>query len=238
MLLQSASFITRVLAGVIWLGSISSFASNLTVCGSADGATGDSDGLANGSVTATCSFPQGFFTGTVTETISDLTYLIAISGSLYGSADNQLLATGQFSLVGEGSVYSYVLANGILESTNPGAASTGREFLTVLASASNHNPSGAYGSPPVLIRAGKPLPIGIEFSIGTLDEGEFSGLGSLNLYLSYDTGGLDRRFSFPSSNLYAQASTDPNRVIPEPSTVLSAAFGIFGLLVIRKMRNR
>lgn len=226
--------VSCVLAGVMWLGSMNGFASSLTVCDIADGDLADTDGPANGSVTATCEFPKGSFTGAVTETTSPsaLTYSLIISGSFYGSAQDQSFVTGQFSLAGIGDVYPYIYQGGKLASTTPNAASTGEEFLAVTAFASNQLASSATAR--VIPPAGALLPVEIGGSLGNLASGKFSGSGTLSVSLSYQTGGSDRYFSLP---IFVQASTDPNRVVPESSTVLLVVFGIAGLLVAR-LRGR
>jgi len=223
--------VSRVLAGVMWLGSMNGFAASLTVCGIADGDLADTDGPANGSVTATCEFPQGSFTGTVTEYTSPLTYGVRIIGSFYGSAYVDSFVTGQFSLDGWGDVYPF-FSGGVLESTTPNAASTGEEFLAVHAIASNQLPP-YWVSAQFTPTAGDLLPVGMG-EIGDTVGGQFSGSGTLFVDLSYWTGGSDRYFS-PS--IAVQASTDPERIVPESSTVLLVAFGIAGLLVA-KLRSR
>jgi hypothetical protein len=220
--------VSRVLAGVMWLSSINAFASSLTLCGVPDGGPGDPDGLADGSITTTCNFAGGSFTGTAGEEISPngLSYRIVITGSFYGSAQDPDFVTGQFSLSGNGDVYPFMAADGLLASTTANAVSTGEEFLTLVASASNHlaSPATAQITP---VFSG-PLPVPLEQPQRDPANGEFSGPGTLRVSLSYQTGGLDRYFD---QAVIVQASTDPDRVIPEPSTVLLTGFGAAGLLV-------
>ena len=233
--------VSRLVLGVMWLGSIKAFAASLTLCGIVDGGPADPDRQADGHIAATCNFAGGSFTGTVTEatSASSLTYWLRIGGDFYGSAVQNEFVTGLFSLNGQGDVYPYISQwpGGVLASSSPSATSTGVEFLAISAIALNlATTTGSAGAQTAPIRSGDPLPVPIGPDLPRLlSYGEFSGPGTLILSLRYETGGSDRYFSFPNGQIVVQASTEPGHVIPEPSTVFLLGFGVASLLAARRL---
>ena len=171
-----------VLFGLACLVAVNLCATSLTVCGNVDGGPTDPDGLANGRITAACSYSGGSFAGTVTESLLYLTYRIEISGDLFGTASDANFVTGQFdNVTGDGEVYPFA-ETAVLRSQPVGDTTeftTGSEYLTLTAIATNHF---SFATMTVRPSAGVPLPAEVPQSRGSIGHtGSFSGEGTADL---------------------------------------------------------
>lgn len=225
-----------VLFGLACLLALNLCATSLTVCGNVDGGPTDPDGLANGRITAACIYPGGSFTGTVTESVFTLTYRIEISGDFFGTASDAAFVTGRFdNVTGDGDVYPF--ANiAFLRSQpvgGPTEFTTGSEYLRLTAIATNQGFPAIMTARPL---AEVPLPAVVPESLGSIGPmGSFSGEGTLNLALDYQAGATNHYFSYPV--IIVQASSAPDRVIPEPAAVFLVGSGIVSLIAFAEKRR-
>jgi len=201
------------LVAALCFSAVPSGAANLTVCGILDGSGADSDGLANGAVSTACAFgANGSFAGRVQESADPLNYWVFITGDFRGAGSSSFVSS-QFSLSGSGDLFPFV-NSGLLTGPN-GDVAVPQDFLSVTATATNFSagPASAFVQP---VSFG-PLPVGLS-GFASPVSGSFGGLGTLTLAVTFVAGTNDS-YSFPPGYVALLASTDPTRIIPEPSTL-------------------
>jgi hypothetical protein len=90
-----------------------------------------------------------------------------------------------------------------------------------------------FGQPSVTVvplPLGAPLPVSLSNGKGHVIDGSFIGMGTLILSVDYSAGSND----YYSLQAVGFASTDPGRVIPEPSTLLPVGCVVVGLILRRR----
>jgi hypothetical protein len=199
-------------------------AANLNLCGVADNGAGDANG-APGIVSGVCIFGAGAggFAGSAREVSGGNFYKIIITGIFTGVSGEVILATGDYSLLGEGRELAIV--NGTLDN-QPGVfgPSVGGEFFRAgtFGSSFNNNLAVAQANGPA---AGSILPAAMQAY--NERNGEFSGDGVAEAHGAWDAGFL-QQIEFPASAEYVYA-------VPEPTTALFFGLGA-AVLWIRKSR--
>lgn len=206
------------------LASSYGMASNLTVCGIADGGAGDPDATVNGTIAATCGFPQGSFTGTVTDAIqvANSNYAVSIAGIFRGVGSftvQGLYSAPVFPLDNIHWLYPWIGGGGRLVSDG-GGVSGPTDFLRFSDGASSPEVR------PVLI--GVPLPVGLTSGIGVGQNRPITTPQAYQLTITFSSGGADRYFDVGMT--YA---VDTN-LVPEPSSAWLCLPAIGALLLLRR----
>lgn len=211
-------------AGMLLLWTAHGSASNLTVCGIGDGGGGDGDGALNGAISATCTLPQGVFTGTVTESTIPFTngYRVDIQGIFRGAGTFNI--TGDFTGLSAIPLHSFYvfITPGLLAADN-GGFSNANDFLRL-----------SYLAQTAESRAevsGVALPVTVSRSgdIRTLP-----GSSNYQLTIAFSSGGNDRYFDFRSRGLAFEVD---GGLVPEPD-VASLCTGGLVLLWFFTLRLR
>jgi hypothetical protein len=225
------SYVLLALTGFPWFCPFRAGASELTVCGVLDGSVGDANPAA-GVVTTSCTFgATGSFSGTVTEDADPLNYTIGISGTFLGSASSLSFVTGSFSLSGMGDVYPFITFGGQLIGPSNVLADAA-DFFQLSAIATNFLGSSSNNATVMPMLPGEPLPQPVTESLGNLASGSFAGPGTLTAGIAFRAG-AGATYSFATSGPRVLASTAPEHVIPEPSTLVLLTCGVVAMAVLQ-----